>query len=270
MLKILILSLFTATASAYDMPVQRISGPASDSSKVAKAGDTMSGALILASSSTTSNHEILLVKSNAGDKIFHVHEGDGFSFFSDTVTIKSNGRVGIGTGTPTAQLDLIGTDFPVYKTTRLTAVTNTFASSNMFLTHTSGQMADGFGGGLVYAGKDADGTENVFGSVGAVRDGADNSGALYFNTYLAGGVNLGRVVVKASGNVGINTLSPGAKLDVAGGVGFYPRTMAQLLAITPSQVGVQYFCNNCSPAKMVVSTGTAAGNFADIMGGTFQ
>lgn len=68
--------------------------------------------------------------------------------------------------------------------------------------------------------------------------------------------------------------SPGnsAKVNItaAGGLGSYSRTMAQLLAIAPSAVGQQYFCNNCTPAKMVVSTGTSAGNFADIMGGTFQ
>lgn len=186
------------------------------SSNVLKAGDTMTGSLVLQSSSTVSNHEVLVVKNNAGSKILHIHEGDGFSFFVDTVTIKSNGRVGIGTGTPTAQLDLVGTDFPVYKTTRLTAVTNSFASANMFLTQTSGQMADGFGGGLVYGGQDADGVQNMFASVGAVRDGADNSGALYLNTYVAGAVQLGRVVVKANGNVGIGITSPGTTLHVVG------------------------------------------------------
>jgi hypothetical protein len=50
----------------------------------------------------------------------------------------------------------------------------------------------------------------------------------------------------------------------------YPRTMAQLLLVSPGAVGEVYFCSNCTPAKMVVSTGTAAGNFSDAVGGTFQ
>ena len=74
----------------------------------------------------------------------------------------------------------------------------------------------------------------------------------------------------ASGKVGIGTTNPLATLDVVGGIGAYSRTIDQLLAITPGAVGQQYFCNNCSPVKMVVSTGTSAGNFADIMGGTFK
>ena len=67
-----------------------------------------------------------------------------------------------------------------------------------------------------------------------------------------------------------NNQVPLVNVTGSGGLGSYSRTLAQLQAITPFGVGEMYFCNNCTPAKMVVSTGTAAGNFADIMGGTFQ
>lgn len=56
----------------------------------------------------------------------------------------------------------------------------------------------------------------------------------------------------------------------SGSVGLYSRTMAQLLAIAPVAVGEQYYCNNCTPAKGVISTGTSAGNFADMAGGQFK
>lgn len=48
------------------------------------------------------------------------------------------------------------------------------------------------------------------------------------------------------------------------------RTLAYLVAYTPIAVGEAYYCNNCSPAKIVVSTGTSASNFADAVGGTFK
>ena len=50
---------------------------------------------------------------------------------------------------------------------------------------------------------------------------------------------------------------------------YYSRSKAQITAITPTAVGQAYFCNDCSPLKLVVSTGTAAGNFASVDGGTF-
>lgn len=62
----------------------------------------------------------------------------------------------------------------------------------------------------------------------------------------------------------------GAGGDFIGRVGLYSRTIAQLQAITPTAVGQMYYCNNCSPLKAVVSTGTSAGNFADAAGGTFK
>ena len=53
-------------------------------------------------------------------------------------------------------------------------------------------------------------------------------------------------------------------------VQFASKSKAQLLAITPTAVGQNYYCNNCSPLKNVVSTGTSAGNFADQVGGEFK
>lgn len=49
----------------------------------------------------------------------------------------------------------------------------------------------------------------------------------------------------------------------------YSQTRAQLTALAPSVTGIIYYCSNCSPAKIVVSTGTAAGQFATSDGGEF-
>lgn len=60
------------------------------------------------------------------------------------------------------------------------------------------------------------------------------------------------------------------RVTANGGWRLYSRTIAQLLAITPGAVGETFFCNNCSPTKVVVSTGTGPGNFAASDGGSFQ
>lgn len=53
-------------------------------------------------------------------------------------------------------------------------------------------------------------------------------------------------------------------------LGFYSRSISQLQAIVPAAAGRAYYCNNCSPLKLVISTGTSAGNFADAAGGAFK
>ena len=57
---------------------------------------------------------------------------------------------------------------------------------------------------------------------------------------------------------------------MTGPLGLYSRSMAELLGITPTAKGQLYYCSTCSPEKVVVSTGTAAGNFAAADGGPFQ
>lgn len=48
------------------------------------------------------------------------------------------------------------------------------------------------------------------------------------------------------------------------------QTLFQLVNSTPSAVGQVSYCSNCSPPKAVISTGTAMGNYADLVGGTFK
>lgn len=95
---------------------------------------------------------------------------------------------------------------------------------------------------------------------------------------LAGASTTGTLTV-AKGGTGQTTA--GAALTALGGLakagdtmtgqlGLYSRSMAQLLLIVPTAEGQLYYCNTCSPNKVVVSTGTAAGNFAAVDGGVFQ
>jgi len=93
------------------------------------------------------------------------------------------------------------------------------------------------------------------------------------STTAQGNTGTALFVVKGNnGNTGIGSgaSAAGSQLTiVGGGVNFYSRSIAQLLAISPV-LGDTYFCNTCSPLKIVIGTGTSAGNFADPAGGTFK
>ncbi|MCX5786845.1 MAG: hypothetical protein NTX59_14275 [Elusimicrobia bacterium] len=58
-------------------------------------------------------------------------------------------------------------------------------------------------------------------------------------------------------------------VSIGGKIGFPSKTISELKGITPA-LGEVYYCSDCSPKKLVVSTGTSAGNFADVAGGTFK
>lgn len=55
-----------------------------------------------------------------------------------------------------------------------------------------------------------------------------------------------------------------------GSCGWTSRTLAQLQVSSPAALGATFYCSNCSPAKIVVGTGTALGNWSDAVGGTFK
>lgn len=59
-------------------------------------------------------------------------------------------------------------------------------------------------------------------------------------------------------------------LTLSAGVDHTSKTIAQLQAIVPTASGETYYCSDCSPKKLVVSTGTSAGNFADAVGAVFK
>lgn len=71
------------------------------------------------------------------------------------------------------------------------------------------------------------------------------------------------------GTIGIGTTSPTSTLDVAGEVGLFSRTAAQIDALVPTKAGAVIFCSNCATSGDVcVSTGTAVAQWRRI--GTTQ
>ena len=166
------------------------------------------------------------------------------------------GNVGIGTTNPTTALDVAGQvnvvsgTFPVLGFTRTTSETggsfsaiSGIASAMQLVTTSSGNMTDGFGGGIVF--ELADNTHTA-GSAGvariyARRDGEDSTGALQFWGGLNGNSLL--MTLRASGNVGIGTDSPNANaiLDLTSTTKAFmpPRmTTAQKNAISSPTAGM--------------------------------
>ena len=185
------------------------------------------------------------------------------------MAVNKAGNLGIGTASPAGKLDVVGDAYFGAAATRST------------MTTTGGALFSG-NLGLSSADLTPDFPIDMGAGVTSKRLAlfSNGSGAAFYGFGINTGIGAidiwrGDVAVATFGNgaVGINTaagVAPVAALEVVGGIAHHPRTIAQLLAITPAQGGVSYFCSNCSPAKMVVSTGTSAGNFADIMGGAFQ
>lgn len=76
----------------------------------------------------------------------------------------------------------------------------------------TGNVADGFGPAFFFSMKDIDGVANILGAIGAVRDGADNTGVMQLRAYIAG---ISTIIATAGQNgfSVVNALSAGGAVD---------------------------------------------------------
>jgi hypothetical protein len=132
-------------------------------------------------------------------------------------TIDDQGRVGIGTTSPTSPLHVAGATFPVARIERTTSLTTGSRSSFASIHKTTGDMTDGFGTDFSFIIRDSSNVDNEIAQFGAWRDGADNSGTLFFSTINAGVFEYPKMFIKPNGRVGIGTFTPTAKLTLANG-----------------------------------------------------
>jgi len=95
-----------------------------------------------------------------------------------------------------------GNGYPVLVVNRGTNITNSKASGMQLKTTSAGNMSDGFGGGFAFVIEDAGATESVAAIYG-IRDGADNSGKLAFDTFNAGS-QLTRWEIASDGHLSAN------------------------------------------------------------------
>lgn len=104
-------------------------------------------------------------------------------------------------------------NYPPLKTERTATGTSSIAGVLQANQETTGDMVDGFGVRIDFTIEDNAGVENEIAHIGAVRDGADNSGRLQFWTENAG-VDAIKMIVKPSGKVGIGMVSPRGRLEI--------------------------------------------------------
>ena len=170
---------------------------------------TITGDLII--DNTNDDGDIIFKTDNGsgGTTNYLVLNGDStHAYFSNP------GNVGIGTTSPSRALQVIGTD-GVAKFYYNSSFTNSQYSVVDIGMMTSGTAANGFGPKITFrmGGNGYDGYTT--GTIGTIRNGADNTHNLNFATSNGGSMTT-KMTITNSGDVGIGTASPSEKLDVDG------------------------------------------------------
>jgi hypothetical protein len=114
------------------------------------------------------------------------------------------------------QTHITSSSLPVLEVEGTTANTTGTVQIIEALAHSSGTMASSFGPVIGFWIEDT-GTLDSIASIGAVKDGASNTGDLVFNTTLAS-TSTEKMRILSSGNVGIGTTTPAQALEVNGEV----------------------------------------------------
>lgn len=173
----------------------------------------------------------------------------------DWVWDDTNQRLGVGTATPCCKLHIFSTATPVGVVERSTALTSNLTSVFALKHITSGNMADGFGSRFTFYVEDDTSGNQTIGSMACQRDGADNSGALVFETNNAGSFGE-RMRIDAGGYVGIGGIDPARPLSIKAPSGVsltHITTTNDYISTTTGSVFVQEF-------------GAASGNTYTLLG----
>jgi hypothetical protein len=197
-------------------------------------------------SGTTGTVPVFTGTSAVGNSPISVSSGNvGMSTMSATAqsttgsnTFPSTGYVGIGTTTPWLPLQIITTGISGAEISTNNPSINIMSQFSLNLALSNTSATPGNYSGIYFA--DANG--NVQGSMGMMYGAhtAMNQGTFYIEPRVVGTPSA--FVVAPSGNVGIGTTSPGAKLEVNGGLRFTadPSGTVQTTAWTGTLCGGDY------------------------------
>ena len=142
---------------------------------------------------------------------FYTHHYGAGTGATPRVTIQYNGNVGIGNTSPTSKLYVEGGSTNWDQTNQGTAVGTIHLDP--------GVTTDNFGNAITFGASDSSAGATAQAGIYVRTDGSYGS-KMYFSTtdQYANGSST-RMMINESGNVGIGTTSPSAKLDVNGGDG---------------------------------------------------
>ena len=156
-----------------------------------------------------------------GDEI-RARDGAGLKLYDDAgngIFVKDGGNVGIGTTAPGVKLDVNGQGlftsdtFPILQTIRTSGISGGVLNVLDFIHQTHSNMVDGFGSRVTISIEDGTSGRRAIAAFDGVRDGGDDTGRLDFKVAAAGALET-KMSIKNTGNVGIGTTIPTAKLDI--------------------------------------------------------
>jgi len=162
-----------------------------------------------------------------GDLRFHTTYWNGSSYSNaDAMVIKNTGNIGIGIASPNSRLDVRGvgaiySDFAGYTGVTANSIYPNGKKPTLILEEsTLGTLQPGVGGQETFRGglTFGNGGPGIY-SINPCPAGSPYYGDLRFHTTYWNGSdynNADAMVIKNTGNIGIGTPNPGAKLDVAG------------------------------------------------------
>jgi len=115
-----------------------------------------------------------------------VNNNDITSTSGNDIVLSPGGTATVTIDGTTRTTTFEGPNFPVTRTTRINRTSDLmWATMSLKAVHST-NMGDGFGTAVLFYIEDSGVGEQIIGEIGAVRSGADNSGALQFKPYNAG------------------------------------------------------------------------------------
>ena len=142
----------------------------------------------------------------------------------------------------------------------------------------SGSISAGHGSGIKFTGKNTGGGSSIYGSIEAVIEGsgASSGGALVFKTDGINGSNTERLRINESGNIGIGTASPIAKLDVNGHTELDSVNIAGIVTATTfsgsgsslTNLNASQLTTGTVPGNRGVTAGSSSSSFVEYNGTT--
>jgi hypothetical protein len=162
----------------------------------------------------SSTGQIILQPTTDSTDFFQVLDADGGTPIVQVDSV--NEAVGLGTIPDTnTTLHVVKNSFVPQRLERQTTATSSAAAVfDLLLNGPSINMADGFGPSFNFAIQDDAAVRNPIARIAGVRDGADNSGELSFDTASTGSITT-KLTIKNDGKVGIGTDSPGTELTIS-------------------------------------------------------